>query len=368
MSYISELLSSVSRIIITGGPCSGKTTALAHITKFCQDHGFFPVIIPEVATDLISSGFDRTALSFQDFVIEKMLFEEQLRIKAIANGHLPENSVFIYDRWLCDSEAYVGREAFLQVLERHGLSHAEACDFNNGVICLDTAALGAEEFYTLDNNKTREEGLELARTLNEKTKNAWMGAPHFKSIPNRPGVDFHGKMTECLRVLARVLGVPEPLENERWFVTENFKPELLPSHATPIEIEQTYLIGANVGQERVRQRSRDGYHLYYHTLKIPRDDGGSVEIERHINKQSFDEFLFRRDHSRRTIEKTRYCFRHADHYCELDVFRGHRTGLVKLEIEVHEMTDAVTLPLYLGDFVEVTGDKAYSNYALSLPK
>jgi CYTH domain-containing protein/predicted ATPase len=354
----------IPKIVITGGPCSGKTTALSAIVQFCQDHGFYPVVIPEVATDLILSGFDRTALSFQDFVTEKLLFEEAIRLRAVECGHLPQNTVIIYDRGLCDSEAYVGREAFLEVLQRQDLSLVEARDHYSGIICLDSAAVGAEEFYTTSNNAARNEGLEEARALNERTKDAWMGSPHFKPIPNREGADFDGKITECLKALAGILGVPEPIENERKFLVEGFCLDQLPEHSVPITIVQTYLIGIDCGVERVRKRGQDGHHLYFHTVKIPHEGGGSVEVERFIDKQTYDELLLRKDPTRNPIVKTRYCFRHADHYCELDVFGG-RVGLVMLEVEVHDMSDHVELPLYLGTFQEVTGNQFFSNHELS---
>ncbi len=354
----------IPKIVITGGPCSGKTTALAAIVQFCQEHNFYPVVVPEVATDLITSGFDRTALSFQDFVTQKLLFEEHIREEAVRTGHIPENTVIIFDRGLCDSEAYVGRPAFLEILNRHELSLVEARDRYNGIICLDSAAVGAEAFYTTTNNVARNEGLEEARTLNERTKDAWMGSPHFRHIPNRPGVGFEGKITECLQVLARILGVPEPIENERKFLIDNFNPELLPKHTVPIDIVQTYLIGIDRGVERVRKRGQDGHFLYFHTIKIPHDGGGSVEVERLIDKSTYEELLLRKDPGRHAIAKTRHCFRHADHYCELDVFGG-RLGFAMLEVEVHEMTDQVELPLYLGKCHEVTGNKWFSNHELS---
>ncbi len=358
------VMQNIPKIVITGGPCSGKTTALAAIVQFCQDHGFFPVIIPEVATDLIKSGFDRTVISFQDFVTKKLMFEEQMRLEAMNCGHLPQNSVFIYDRGLCDSEAYVGRSAFLEVLERQGLTLVEARDLYSGIIFLDSAACGAEAFYTTTNNSARNEGLALAQELNERTKDAWMGSPHFKHIPNRPGVSFDGKINECLKVLSRILGVPEPIENERKFIVDDFRPEALPAHTIPIDIIQTYLVGIEHGVERVRARGQNGNYLYFHTIKIPHPGGGSVEIERVIDKFSYDELLLRTDRTRRQIIKTRHCFRYADHYCELDVFR-EGVVLVMLEIEVHDMTDHVDLPLELGAFREVTGDIAFSNHELS---
>jgi len=52
---------------------------------------------------------------------------------------------------------------------------------------LSSAACGAEDYYTLDNNAARSEGLETARFLNQKTLEAWTGHPHFTVVANNPG-------------------------------------------------------------------------------------------------------------------------------------------------------------------------------------
>jgi hypothetical protein len=47
-----------------------------------------------------------------------------------------------------------------------------------------TAADGAVEFYTGENNEARYETVEEAITLDKKLINAWVGHPHFSIVPN----------------------------------------------------------------------------------------------------------------------------------------------------------------------------------------
>ncbi len=47
------------------------------------------------------------------------------------------------------------------------------------IIHLITAANGAEQFYVLDNNICRTEGIEKAREMDEKCAKAWIGHPYF---------------------------------------------------------------------------------------------------------------------------------------------------------------------------------------------
>ena len=356
----------IPKIVITGGPCAGKTTVLAAVTQWCQERGFTPVIIPEAATTLISSGFDPSTSEFQDYIIREILHAEKLRMDAVADGHFIK-PVFIYDRGLSDARAYVSDERFESALARHGLNPVTARDYYSGVIFLHSAANGAEEHYTLANNAARRESLEEARALNGRTLEAWHGTPHLSVIENRPGQSFEDKIQMCLRSLARILGVPEPLEQERRFLLLDFKPERLPTSTVAIDIVQTYLVGATGQTERVRARGQNNRYFYFHTLKTPVSPGVVNECDAMIDYHDYQNFLVRKDALLLPVTKTRHCFVYGSHYCELDVFKGHREGLVILEIEVDDLSNEIILPDYLGPYEEITGGSAYANYALAKP-
>ncbi len=74
-------------------------------------------------------------------------------------------------------------------------------------IFLTSAANGAEEFYTLINNVARSEGIELARTLDNKTLKAWTGHPHLTVIPNVKGETFEAKIDRVIEAVAKTVGL-----------------------------------------------------------------------------------------------------------------------------------------------------------------
>lgn len=43
--------------VLTGGPCGGKTTALARLSSYLRDRGFEIFTVPEAFTILASNGF-----------------------------------------------------------------------------------------------------------------------------------------------------------------------------------------------------------------------------------------------------------------------------------------------------------------------
>ena len=46
----------VHKIVITGGPCAGKTTAMSWIQNMFTDLGYQVIFVPECATEVISAG------------------------------------------------------------------------------------------------------------------------------------------------------------------------------------------------------------------------------------------------------------------------------------------------------------------------
>lgn len=46
----------ITRICLTGGPCAGKTTALATLSVVLQQMGFKVLLVPEAATLLMKGG------------------------------------------------------------------------------------------------------------------------------------------------------------------------------------------------------------------------------------------------------------------------------------------------------------------------
>jgi adenylate cyclase len=67
---------------------------------------------------------------------------------------------------------------------------------------------------------------------------------------------------------------------------------------------------------------------------------------------------------RPAVEKKRYIVPNGAHVWEVDVFEGVNEGLVVAEIELGREDEAFDKPNWLGN--EVSGDRKYSNSALSL--
>ena len=225
-------------INIEGGPGGGKSTGLAAFIEWLLDHNFTPFIVPEAARNLISSGLNPATEAFQTYVLKEIIHHVKIRMDYIRTHNIA-NAVLVFDSGFVRGLAYVSKEVFLKALHNVGLNLVQARDIFDGVIFLDSAAVGAEEFYVTDDE--RPETIEQAREVNQRTLEAWNGTPHLRHIRNRSDQTFTQKITQAKKSLARVLGVPEPLECERKFLLHDFDESLLPIHTTPIEIGRAHV-------------------------------------------------------------------------------------------------------------------------------
>ena len=165
-----------------------------------------------------------------------------------------------------------------------------------------------------------------------------------------------------------------PYEIERKFVL--FTPDLtalVGAATSESDIEQTYLLDPHGGAERVRRRLiRDarGERLELtHTRKVAVSAGVVEEYESVLTEQEYADLLTRSDPDRRTVVKTRWVVPHGEHQLEIDrVVEPRRLWLLEIELPDTALLDSeVSLPSWLGEVREVTGDPAYSNRMLALP-
>ena len=155
-----------TKIVITGGPCAGKTTAKGKIQKEFSKLGYTVLFISETATELISGGIAPwTLVSNEEY--QKCQIAMQKRKEEIyerAAGKMGSEKVLIVcDRGVMDNRAYMNDQEFENVMRALGLHEVEERDQYDAVFHLTTAAKGALEAYTLSNNGARTETPEQAR-------------------------------------------------------------------------------------------------------------------------------------------------------------------------------------------------------------
>ena len=363
-----EARKQISKIVITGGPCAGKTTAMSWIQNAFTKLGYAVLFVDETATQLITGGAAPwLSTSNRDFQLQLLLLQ-QAKEKAFTEigKTLKENKILIVcDRAAMDNCAYMTEQEFGWVLKQMGKNKIEVRDQYDAVFHLVTAAKGAEKYYTLANNQARTETIEEAASLDDRLVAAWTGHPHFRVIDNSTG--FEEKMRRLIGEITVFLGEPAPMEIERKFLISRPKLSMLEQmqNCEKVDIVQIYLKSEDPDEEcRIRQRGSNGNYIYFMTRK--RRTGGirRVEIEERLSQEEYVSLMVKADPAFHPIYKTRYCLSENSLYYEIDIYPEWKDKAI-MEIELHSEDQEIVFPESIDVIREVTGDPAFSNHELA---
>ncbi|MBR3429766.1 MAG: AAA family ATPase [Clostridia bacterium] len=358
----------ISKIVITGGPCAGKTTAMSWIQNAFTKMGYAVLFVDETATQLITGGAAPwLSTSNRDFQLQ-LLRLQQAKEKAFTEigRTMKQNKILVVcDRAAMDNCAYMTEQEFGWVIKQINTSKIALRDQYDAVFHLVTAAKGAEKYYTLANNQARTETVEEAAALDDKLIAAWTGHPHFRIIDN--STCFEEKMLRLIKEITSFLGEPTPMEIERKYLI--FRPRLQTLEQMPncecVDIVQTYLKSEDPAEERrIRQRGSNGSYVYFMTRKRKTDGIKRVEIEERLSQEEYIALLVEADPAYRTIHKKRYCLSENGLYYEIDIYPEWKDKAI-MEIELHDEDQKIVFPEEIDVIREVTSDPAYTNHEIA---
>lgn len=199
-------------IVITGGPCAGKTSALSGVRERLEQAGFAAIVVPEAATDLILSGAApwtcASVLDFQTRVIALQL-EREAEARRLASDleRQGRKVIVVCDRGVCDSHAYLSAGEFSRALVDNGLDETSALARYDAVFHLESVAKGDPDAYTHVNNDARFEDVAEAVEADDRGMRAWEAHPRMHVIGNF--LSFQEKADALCAAIGKELGIPE---------------------------------------------------------------------------------------------------------------------------------------------------------------
>lgn len=173
----------IHRIVLTGGPCAGKTTALFQLKERLQALGFLVVCVPEIATMLFQGGIPFPTNEAEGFYVQRNLMKLQLAAEDAFLDicrTLRKPTVVLCDRGTMDGKAYLSDSNWDLLLEELQMTPTNlSYQRYDAILHLITAADGAEQAYTLSNK--------CAQPCSLMPCSFWMGnAPCFSLPPPPP--------------------------------------------------------------------------------------------------------------------------------------------------------------------------------------
>ncbi|XP_025190370.1 TRPL translocation defect protein 14-like [Melanaphis sacchari] len=369
------------KIVLTGGPCGGKTTGQSKLCTFFENLGWKVYRVPETANVLLSGGIKFSELTedqvdtFQSNLLKSMLRIEQTYFEL--GKTCDQDCLIICDRGVMDAAAYISSYKWNRIMKNNGWNVVDMRDNRyDQIIHMVSAACGAGEFYSTEDHASRSEDLDLAKSLDVKTSTAWIGHPYFDVIDN--STDFENKIRRMIAAVCQKLGISTDdrlatnSKKRKWLVKHLPNDELFPPFQD-FEVEHHYLQTYTKNmQSRLRKRGQKGHWNYTHTLRKPKIQEQVIEIKMQLTHKSYVNLLPLKDETHNPIYKKRRCFIYNNQYFQLDIYRKpcHKRckGLILLEthsvLENQDLFDR--LPKFLDIEAEVTDNAAYSMFNLSL--
>jgi thymidylate kinase len=179
----------VAKIVLTGGPCAGKTTTITKIEEHLIEKGYHVLVVNECATEMIKGGIrpfgdnKTNVYDFENEILNLQLYKEK-RYKDFLSKYPDDTKIIIlYDRGSVDIKAYLGEENYNKMLEENNLDNDDLLNEYDLVIHMTTVAKEEENKYSNATNKARFEEAKEAIDLDKRTNEAWSKHPNLKVAP-----------------------------------------------------------------------------------------------------------------------------------------------------------------------------------------
>lgn len=355
----------IKKIVLTGGPCSGKSTALEKIKQKFEKEGYKVIFVPEEATELINNGMspnEAPTIEFQTMLMKLQMEKEDL-FENICRHMNYDKFLIVCDRGVFDNRAYMSHEEFKECLDNLGINREQAMQRYDACFYLETAANCNNPVYN-NKNKARKDNKEEAQVLDDKTLEAWIGHPHFRIIKKEE--DFDKKMEKLLKEIYITLGIPLPLEIERKFLIQKPNKELLErlEKCKKVRIIQTYLLSDDGYETRLRLRESGNSYSYTLTKKKKISDTRRIEVEKGITQNEYIELLMKQDPTKAQIVKDRYFLCYHNQTFEIDIYPTMEDHAI-CEIELQDEKQPIDFPTFLIIEDEVTDKEEYKNSSIA---
>lgn len=183
------------RLVLTGGPGGGKTTAADLFRRELPN----VALVPEAATILFSGGFPRDGSEQSRQAVQRAIYHVQRGLEEVYGVRCPDH-LLLCDRGTIDGAAYWpgGPDDFFTSLGT--TLEAELLHYD-AVIFFESAAVGG--FGVESGNPVRIESVAEAAELDHRLRALWSRHPRFTLVPHQPS--FIRKIYHGLEIIERIV-------------------------------------------------------------------------------------------------------------------------------------------------------------------
>lgn len=349
----------IFKIVLTGGPCSGKSEIMKKIIKYYserEDCKVFPVA--ETASEVLNSNIKfiemDNPINFQDIILDRQLNKENTINKGIQHTRLNDINLVVFDRGIIDNKAYLqNQQQFDYLLDKYNLKELSILDNYDLVIDLISLATVHPDKYECQTNEQRYEDVETAKNIDRKTTNAWLGHKNLKVVYPTNSIDE--KFQIVSNYINDLINNKQKSEKETYLIEEcgallEFFDD---NNSKLIEIEDIYFEQFNDNKYIARKRKYKDSETYSFLLKNNKHE---ILMDKQIDKNSYE------------LMKNLYSIKYVINKRELSFFNGkniYKIGFYDdftiLEVEKNNCLDKIVIPSFINAIEKIDDFESFYN-------
>lgn len=155
------------KIVLTGGPCGGKSNSIEFLSKKLIEQNYSVKIVEETANSLLKLGYI-PSVNISTFDFQNLLFKIQFLNEYMSEG---KSKILLCDRGLFDGKVYINENDFQRILDANKVKEKEL--FSTYDCALYFRSISHE--YPDEFSKKRIfESPEIGRIRDERCKEIWI--------------------------------------------------------------------------------------------------------------------------------------------------------------------------------------------------
>ena len=213
-----------AKIVLTGGPCAGKTTAICKVEEYFTSLGYKVFVLQETASELINDGTTKnlfsSALEFQKKIFAMQIAKETLIGEdALSCGE--DKVLLICDRGIPDNAAYLSASDYYRLLQINNTTKTEALLRYDAVFHLQTIAKKSpQKYYEMIKNSIRVESYQKACEIDDTLLFTWEDHPHYFYFEAEETLDK--KINKLILSIADYLQEDPIVQREKYIINSTF--------------------------------------------------------------------------------------------------------------------------------------------------
>ena len=345
----------ITKIVVTGGLLSGKSTCCREAKNHFEKLGYKVVIVPSLETILEENGFE-------DFTNQEELLKSRLEFEKTFHNLIQsidaEKILVLYDGASLDIRSMCTKREFTNICNTLSISPEEIRNSYDAVFHLKSIAKwDTSLFDKLNENKKIDSS--LAVTLDDKIIDTWIAHANYRMIDCC--ISIEDKAKKLIHEIAKFLN-----EDERFYIEKKYLiciPDISYldklGGCSKVKMTLTYLNGSSEQCDvKLLLRDEDGKKFYQKIIKgNNRKSTISLSVEEYIDE------LDNKMIDRNPIVKVRYSFIYHSVYYKIDIFEDKDFSI--LEVDLLNSHEVVHFPSFIEVLKEVSEDLNYKNYNLS---